>query len=249
MFRPTKMILTGLAVCMVTVLTACNLGQAAEPTPTAFDMNILQTNVAATIAAQQTAEAPTITPTFTVTLLPSDTPAGAAVTETSGVPVETAALATPTITPTASETLFGTTAIPSLTPTFTPIVVVSNPTNSGPLCKDSAFAGDITIPDKTVMEPWEKFEKVWGVTNTGTCRWDEGFFFAAISGPPSMGTHLGKRGFKTPERFVEPGQTVAISIDMYAPGEPGEYVAHWHMFDDNGEPFGGDFTVVIIVEK
>lgn len=240
MFRPTKTILTGLAVCMVTVLTACNLGQAAEPTPTALDMNALQTNVAATIAAQQTADAPTITPTFTITLTPVD----ATATATLGIPVETSALGTATISPTPSETPFGTTAIPSFTP-----ALVLNPTSSGPVCKDSAFDGDITIPDKTVMEPWQKFEKVWAVKNTGTCRWDEGFYFAAVSGPPSMGANQGIKNFKTKDRFVEPGATVAISIDMYAPGDPGEYTAIWHMYDDNGQAFGSNFTVVIIVEK
>lgn len=246
MFRPTKLIFTGLAICMMTALTACSLGQAAEPTATPFDIHALETGVAATFQAQQTANAPTITPTFTLTLLPTDTLA-AAITDTPGVPVEGTATsaggATVTITMTPSETPFGTTAIPS----FTPVFVAA--TSSGPLCKDSAFDGDITIPDKTVMEPWEKFEKVWAVKNTGTCRWDEGFYFAATDGPPSMGKNQGRKNFKTADRFVEPGATVAISIDMYAPGDPGEYVAHWHMFDDNGQPFGSDFTVVIIVEK
>lgn len=238
MFRPTKLIFTGLTICIMTVLTGCSLGQAAEPTATPFDIHVIETSVAATFQAQQTADAPTITPTFTITLPPTETLA-VAITDTPGVPVE----GTPS--PTASETPFGTTAIPS----FTPVLVVNNPTNSGPLCKDAAFDGDITIPDKTVMKPWEKFEKVWAVKNTGTCRWDEGFYFAAVSGPPSMGAAQGRKNFKTADRFVEAGATVAISIDMYAPGDPGDYVAHWHMFDDNGQAFGGDFTVEIIVEK
>lgn len=239
MFRSTKLIFTGFVICIMTALTGCSLGQAAEPTITPVDIHALETGVVATVQAQQTANAPTITPTFTITFQPTDTLA-AGFTDTPGIPVE----GTPSAEVTPAETsLFGT-AIPSLTPFLAP-----TNTNAGPYCLDSAFAGDVTIPDGTIMEPWEKFDKVWAIQNTGTCTWDEGFYFAAISGPPSMGANVGKHGFKTPERFVDAGEIAYISIHMYAPGDPGEYVAHWHMFDDQKRPFGGDFTVVIRVEN
>jgi hypothetical protein len=135
------------------------------------------------------------------------------------------------------------TPIPSFTlaPTTGPV--------GGPVCKNSAFNGDITIPDGTVMKPWQKFQKVWKVKNTGTCTWDQGFSFNPVEGPPSMATHLSPYYFQTKSNFVAAGESVDIAINMYAPGDPGQYVAHWHMYDDNGKPFGSDFTVVIQVVK
>jgi Ig-like domain from next to BRCA1 gene len=251
MFRLSKLSLTILSIYMVTALSACNLGQAAAPTATPLDINAISTNVVATVNAQNTANAPTAAPSATITIAPSETLAGVAATNTQGiVPIEETSTSAFGVVATAT-TIFGFTATPNGTvtaiPSFTPVFSISTP--SGPVCKNSAFDGDVTIPDGTEMKAWEKFEKIWAVKNTGTCRWDEGFYFAAISGPPSMGANQGAHKFKTADRFVEAGATVLISIDMYAPGDPGEYVAHWHMFDDNSQPFGGDFVVVIKVVK
>jgi len=245
MFRLNKLILTSLTILMIVALTACNVGQAPEPTPTAVDLNAINTAAVATVQAQLTLNAATIAPTFTLTLPSSDTPSGAA-TNTPGVLVEATSAATPNGTPVLGATVtptlpFGTTAA---IPTFTPI---GGGTVTGPLCKNAAFDGDITIPDGTIMKPWEKFTKAWSVRNTGTCRWDEGFYFAGVVGPPSMIAH--PYLFRTKKDFIGPGEAVDIYIDMYAPGDPGEYVAHWHMYDDNGKPFGGDFTVDIKVVK
>ena len=257
MFRLRKLILPTLSIFMITALTACNMGQVAAPTATALDINAITTNVAATVQAQLTINAPTIAPSATITNTPAitDTPTGAVATNTQGiVPIEETSSITVTITPTLQ---FGFTATPSVTPiggiipSLTPILAANN-TPSGPVCKNSAFDGDITIPDGTTMAPWEKFEKVWGIKNTGTCRWDEGFYFASTDGPPSMAksqSYQGKNKFATSDRFVEAGQTIAMSIEMYAPGDAGEYVAHWHLFDDRGQAFGQDFTVVIKVVK
>ena len=273
MFRPNKVILTSLTVFMIATLTACNLGQAAEqPTATAFDIDSVKTNVASTVQAQLTSSAPTLAPTSTATLTlqASETLAETATSTQGTVPIEeTSTLAsneTPLsdITATPSPTLSaGDTAV--TTPTFTPIggaTAIATPSftpvkaagggtggSTGPVCKDSSFQGDVTIPDHTQMKPWEQFQKVWSVKNTGTCTWDEGFYFAATDGPPSMGKNQGPFKIKSADRFVAAGQTVSIYVDMYAPGDPGEYVAHWHMFDDTGKAFGSDFTVVINVVK
>lgn len=249
MFRLYKLILTGLTIFMIAALSACNmLGQETiEPTPaaTTVDIGPIKTAAVETAQMQMTLNAPSITPTLTITLtlLPSETSAGILLEET---PTATETLSLGAITLTPTETPFGATAIPS----FTPISGGGSSGNpSGPVCKNAAFDGDITVPDGTVFEPWEKFTKVWSVRNTGTCKWDDGFYFAAVSGPPSMGAKQGPYKFRSAKDFIEPGEAVNIGIDMYAPGDPGEYVAHWHMYDDLGKPFGGDFTVVIKVVK
>lgn len=246
MFRRHKLILISISIFLIATFTSCNaVGQQnAEPTTTPVDIGSIQTAAVGTAQMLMTLAAPTITPTFTITLPPSETPIGLGATNT---PVGTLAEVTLAITLTPTETpLFGSTAIP----TFTPITG-SNPGGNPnePLCKNAAYDGDVTVPDGTVFEPWEKFTKVWSIRNTGTCSWDEGFYFAAVSGPPSMGANQGPYKFRSKKDFIAPGEAVNMAIDMYAPGEPGDYVAHWHMYDDTGKAFGSDFTVVIKVVK
>ena len=248
MFRPNKLILTSLTIFTLAALTAC--GQAASPTPTTVDLNAINTAAVATVQAQLTLNAPTIAPAFTLTLPASETPAAGTITATPGAGITNTPggiilEGTPSLIVTMTP-LFGATAIPSFTP------IGGGGAGGGTAvaaCKNAGFDGDITIPDGTVMKPWEKFTKAWSVRNTGTCRWDEGFYFAGTDGPPSMARNQAPYRIRAPKDFVEPGASVIIYISMYAPGDPGDYVAHWHMFDDLGKPFGGDFTVVIKVVK
>lgn len=245
-----KLVVIGLSVFMIAVLAACGVGQAPDPTSTPVDLTAIYNASLATAQAQMSLVAPTLEPTFTLTAPPSETPTQeASAGEASATPDSAANQETPVLAP--SETPFGATAIPS----FTPVGAAGGGSSGGSsgnetLCKNAAFDGDVTIPDGTEFSPWEKFRKIWKVRNTGTCTWDEGFYFAAIDdNAPSMGRNQGPYKFRTTKDFVGPGEAVDIAIDMYAPGDPGEYIAHWHMFDDNGQPFGSDFTVVIKVVK
>jgi len=237
MFQLKKSILFILTALMLASLSACNLGQAAEPTPTPVDLNAVKTSAAATAYVELTKIAAAVPPTSTATLPVTVTQTQAQTQASANSP------APGVLTPTGTPLVIGgdSTAIPSLTPSSGTGGVV------GPICKNAKYGGDLTIPDGTVMKPWQKFQKGWAVTNTGTCRWDEGFYFAAWSGPPSMTAHPVR--IKYVKDFIEPGASLIAYVDMFAPGEPGDYVAHWAMFDDLGKQFGGDFTVSIKVVK
>jgi hypothetical protein len=250
MFVPKKHMLSVLTILMVVALTGCNMGQAAQPTPTAIDLDAVKTSAAATAFVELTQIASAAPPNFTATAAPSDTPS---VSETPGGPATNTPAAgglTPSETPlVGGGTPFDltATAIPSLTP-----LTVGGGSGGGPVCKNSQYGGDVSIPDGTVMKPWQKFVKIWKVRNTGTCTWDQGFSFRAWSGPPSMGTSSKIVPYtigNDKTDWIAPGAAVDIGIDMYAPGDPGDYVAHWAMYDDNGKQFGGDFTVAITVKK
>jgi hypothetical protein len=262
MNRILKPIQTAFILMILAALSSCTLGafgQAAEPTATAVDVNAVMTSAAATAFVELTKIAgqasPTLAPSKTpaTTNMPStaattSTPdAAAAATNTSGA----AGLpATPTLesglppTPTIAVESGGTvvTAIPSLTPLGGPAV----PTNSGPTCYNSAFVADISIPDGTVLKPYEKFYKIWRIQNTGTCAWDQGFGFVQWTGP-YMGTSTAY--FSNRDQPVGPGGIIDIGVEMRAPAQPNDYVAHWSMISDTGKTFGGDFTVAIKVVK
>jgi len=114
------------------------------------------------------------------------------------------------------------------------------------VCNNYAYEGDITVPDGTKFKAWEKFEKVWALRNTGTCTWDEGYSFRHFAGPTLAGDNY---YIKLKSQFIEPGAGVNMGIKMYAPGDPGQYISHWNMYDDQNRAFGWGVTVVIEVVK
>jgi hypothetical protein len=222
-------------------LSGCNLGQAAEPTPTEVDVNAVMTSAAATAFFQLTEIAAQATPTLapTATLAVVDTPTEGASDTTAPTPTVQLSINI-TDTPAVS-------GLPTAIPSFTPAPIGGIATAPADLCKNSAFIEDITVADGMQFKAWDKFYKVWRMQNTGTCTWDEGFYFASWAGPPSMASSQSPRKIKEKYQFVPPGGVVDIGISMYAPGDPGEYVAHWSWYDDNGKPFGQSVTVVIVV--
>ncbi len=249
MNRSRKPIQALFVLALFIALTGCTLGQAPEPTPTEVDVNAVMTSAAATAFFQLTEIAGLATPTLQPTATPTieETPA---VEET---PATTGGDATATPPPlvigvTDTPALPG---LPTAIPSFTPAPVIGGVATPEQLCKNAVFLEDVTVADYTQFKPWEQFYKVWRMQNTGTCTWDEGFYFAAWSGPPSMGTSPNIKPWKIKEKhqFVPPGGVVDIGISMYAPGDPGEYVAHWSWYDDQGKPFGQSVTVVIVVVK
>ena len=247
MIRLKKMMII-LVALMLTALSACAPAEPTEPPSPTVDLNAVMTSAAATAFVQLTQIAAAATPTvapFEPTAAPTEAvptqDTAAAPTATNGVPVETPAGVLPTNTlPVSADT-----PIPGITPipTNTPVPQIVNP--GDPLCQNSAFVEDVTIPDGTTFKPWEKFYKVWRIKNTGTCAWDAGFGLIHWAGPSLAGEPIYFRG----DEQVAPGGTVDLGVSMYAPGDPGEYISHWVMVNDSGQTFGGDFTVVIKVVK
>lgn len=268
MFSKKSFAILGMFQIVSLLLGACGVGAQATQAPTEApqDINAIYTAAAETAKARLTEIAANATPTYTpqpVQLEATATDQQSLVqititmTESNasgGLPTQEV-VATATLGLVATETLLP--GLPTNTPgtgLFTPIPTITTaPTagtiNTGPVCKNAAFEGDVTIPDGTLLNPWEKFVKTWRMRNSGTCNWDEGFSFKPWSGPSSMANHEHAYNIRKKDKFIPAGAVIDIAIEMYAPGDPGEYVAHWKWFDDQGQPFGGDFTVVIKVVK
>lgn len=136
---------------------------------------------------------------------------------------------TPSITPTATVT-----ETPSPTP-ITPTTVVDT------YCDNSAFQGDVTIPDETILAPGQVFEKTWSFQNTGSCAWNQGYTIAWVSGDVMQGVTR-----PLPETVASNG-TVNATVRLTAPFKPGQYSAVWRLVNSKGEPFGDYVSVVIIV--
>ena len=223
-----KLAWLGSLALIAIALSACNIG--ATPAPT-IDANAIYTSAAETLVAQfsgqmtQTAQAipptalPTNTPQATFTLLPTFPPAAGSTPLGAGTPV---VIGTP--------------------------LVISTPisTLSGPVCNDSQFITDVTVPDGTVMKPGNDFTKTWTLKNTGTCKWDDGYVFAFVSGDKMDGYDV---TLKKSSDFVDPGESINLSVDMTAHLAEGTYSGCWKMKDDNGFFFGTFACYEIVVKK
>lgn len=229
------------------ILTACNVGATAAPT---IDINAINTAALGTamaqISAQQTMTAlaaPTFTPAPTNTP-PTLATVGLPTTSGAALPTTSAGGALPTVS-------FNTTAVANTAPAagFTAVggaPPVGATAAVGAVCNNLVYIADATIPDGTVFDGGEDFEKVWRVQNTGTCLWDDGYKLVYIGGDDELDPVSVK--LQNEKDFVEPGATADIGVDLTAPLKVGKYTATWRMQADNGEYFGQELTVVIEVK-
>ncbi len=141
----------------------------------------------------------------------------------------------PAVTPTPSNT-------PPGPPTNTPTATATPIVGSGPggCVLRGTYIADVTIPDDTLLAPNAPFLKTWRIRNDGTCSWDAGYqlVFAEgnqMSGPAAVNIPA-----------AAPAQTIDISVNLAAPGTPGDYAGRWRLRASNGAIFGG-YTVVIKV--
>ena len=135
-------------------------------------------------------------------------------------------------------------AIPSNTstntPSPTPTLIGTPALSPTPTCYRLKFAGDITIPDNTQMNPADVFTKTWRVQNTGLCAWRPGFNLVLVGGDAMGGSPY------TLTQTTNPGDRIELSVKMVAPtNQTGVITGAWRMTDDNGTFFGDTLTVVI----
>ncbi len=124
------------------------------------------------------------------------------------------------------------------TPTPLPLPTIAVP----PDCTNKGrFFSDITIKDGQEIAAGERFEKIWAVTNYGTCPWGPGYSLRFIEGD-----RLGGNDQPIVE-VTEPEETGEISVSLVAPAAEGTYNGTWQMVSLDGETFGPELYVEIRV--
>ncbi|MCA9942348.1 MAG: hypothetical protein KC449_02655, partial [Anaerolineales bacterium] len=114
---------------------------------------------------------------------------------------------------------------------------------SGTRRPDSKFMQDMTIPDDSLIQPGETFDKIWQLRNTGTQKWSEGFRLTFVEGEP-MTTTLSQPIFP-----IQPGEELRISISLTAPTQSGSHVSVWRLQDDRDIFFGDHVWAKIVVDE
>jgi len=183
--------------------------------------------------ALETAVAQTVQAQLGATFTP---PAGGA----GPPPTPGSALPTNTLPPALTQAPTRTSA-PALTqaPTWTP--------SPSPLpCNLAHFVADVTVPDGTAMAPGEAFTKTWRLQNVGSCPWEN---YSLVF---DHGVLMGGPREVPLDETVRPGETVEVSVELFAPQEAGVYQGFWRLRSPSGGTFGvgpaGDpFWVSIVV--
>jgi hypothetical protein len=129
----------------------------------------------------------------------------------------------------------------TLSPTLGPTRTATRPAVIAPLCDDSAYVSDVSIPDGTVMQPGEEFIKTWSIRNTGTCSWTTAYALDFVSGKRMDGviTYV--------PHAVDPGDVLEISIGLVAPSDAGTHTSYWRLKNADGNFFGEMVYVQIVV--
>jgi len=219
-----------IVIAMAAVLTSCNIGKAAAPTP---DVSALYTAAAGTMLAQlgdqqtQTAAAASPTPFFSPTALATFTPLPT-------FPIG--------VTPFGTLLPFGT---PGVGTPFPTAFATRAGTGSGHAvgCNDATFENETAPKDKANVKAGKVFTKGWEMYNAGTCAWDQGYSWVFVSGD-NMGCNNVIFG---PKDKTLPGHSNTFLVNCVAPGKPGEYKSYWQLKNDTGTNFGYSPWVDIVV--
>lgn len=234
--------LTMLAAALT--LSACNVGAAPPPT---LDVSAVNTAIVGTTIAQfsaQFTQTALAVPQATNTPLPTDTPQTLP-TFALVSPTTDSAAALPTISFAPTATIEG---VASPLPAFTQIVAGPTKAPLGDACNNSAFEGDVTIPDGTVIQGGINFQKIWKIRNTGSCTWDDGYSLVYVGGStPNLDPYT--FNFVNSQDFVAGGSAINIPINLTSPCTPGKYEGHWRMRNDQGYFFGTLLSVYIEVKE
>lgn len=101
-----------------------------------------------------------------------------------------------------------------------------------------ALVRDLSFPDNSILQPEQKFTKVWLVKNTGK-PWDDQVSLRWISGD-----------FRSDDSCPVPPvgykKEAKLSVELAAPKTPGKYVGYWSLFRGS-EEFGARIWCQIVV--
>lgn len=95
----------------------------------------------------------------------------------------------------------------------------------------SEFIRDVTIPDGSIMQPGEKFTKIWAIRNAGNVTW-KNRYLARMGACAGTALITSAKRVKIPHTM--PGQQVEIAVELRSPEVATTTTAIWKMtFSDS----------------
>jgi hypothetical protein len=128
------------------------------------------------------------------------------------------------------------------------------------LPSDAEAAGFSGEPDlNQPLPPGTPFKATWRFMNSGESTWDGRFtfahsdrFVASTTGYPNTSLGAAKESYALTEigagNGIDPGRSVALTLEMKTPDSPGMHASHWQLLDQDGSPFGPVRWVAIQVK-
>jgi hypothetical protein len=91
----------------------------------------------------------------------------------------------------------------------------------------------VNLPDGSLINEGDTFNKIWRMKNTGSCTWDTGYRLVFVDG-----AQMNAPSTVSVPRVVPPGGIVDITVPMIAPNTMGVYRSRWQMSNQAGVKFG-----------
>ena len=117
----------------------------------------------------------------------------------------------------------------------------ATPVAHGSVGDDAIYAGDISVPDGTAFKPGQRFTKTWRIKNIGTNTWGTGYTWHFEAG------HQLSSILSVGVPPTAPGGIATVAVTMSAPAAKGDYISFWQMVNPQGQLFGHQAWVRIVV--
>lgn len=132
-----------------------------------------------------------------------------------------------------TETPVPTLNLPDASPSASPSVQLTQPTettNNGEPCNLATFITDVTVPDGEDHSAGDNFVKTWRLQNVGSCTWTADYEIVFYSGDSMSGPAAQSIGSNP----VAPGEQLDVSVNLTAPAQAGTYRGNWKLRSNEG---------------
>jgi hypothetical protein len=107
-----------------------------------------------------------------------------------------------------------------------------------------AYVKDLTYSDGGMtyyadVTTGQSFSKGWRIKNTGSCTWNAYYYVKFVKG-----TQMGGQPVAV-QKYVYPGQTYDVYVNLVAPSSSGQYKGEWRLFSPYNSPFGSPLYVMV----
>jgi len=117
---------------------------------------------------------------------------------------------------------------------------------------DAEFVDDLTIPDRSDVEPGAELDKRWEVRNSGSCDWDNDYRLVRIGSDRDYRlVRIGSDRFIGVDEIAlfpaRAGKNAVWQVVLTIPSEPGEYIGRWQALAPEGQLFGEEVYIWVYV--